>query len=154
MNLDLNNKVENKNKDNTEVNTFIEELNNSLKKENRYSTIIANEIYNNNPLAIKYKDKFEDIVNECMRTLSYESNFYYFDYDKINNIYYLDRYTKGEVDRAEYTEKEFKDENFKLGSFWGPYEKDKIVEANYFKNAVAVEVDMKLHELEAKNKKR
>lgn len=152
MNLTLNNEIS-KNKENKDVDNFLSELNNTLRKEKAFGSVIANKIYNENPLAVKYKDQLEDIIEECFENMSYEKDFYYFDYDKENKVYYLDEYNKGEITRTEYTKKEFEDSVFKLGSFWRPYGKNGVVEAKYMEDGITIDVNSELDILDWKNNK-
>lgn len=149
MELSINNKLENKNETNNEVNSFLNELKESLEKNNKFSTSIANEICKENPLAIKYKEQLEEIINKCFEEMSYEKDFCYFDYDPKEKIYYLDHYTKGDVYRTEYTENELG-----VGSFWRPYENsNRIVEAPYMGDGIKSNVESELFSIDLENKK-
>lgn len=154
MSLELNNEIETRSKTNKEVDNFIGELNNALKKEELFDTVIANKIYNENPLAKKYKEHLEEIIEKCFENMSYEKDFCYFDYDKENKVYYLDEYNKGEIERTEYSEKEYKKLNMELGSFWRPYKNNtRIVEAKYMGEGIALDVDLELSRVDNKKKK-
>ena len=66
MDLAIENEVTTKNKANDEIKLFINELSKTL-EENRnidFETTFENEIYNDIPLASKYKDQFKDIINQ------------------------------------------------------------------------------------------
>ena len=45
-------------------------------------------VYQEIPLASKYKDKIENLVNKYMTELSYDRQFFYFDYDKNEDKFY------------------------------------------------------------------
>jgi len=136
-----------------EIDESKDELDNILEKDTPFDTVIANKIYNENSLAVKYKDELEDILEECFENMSYERDFYYFDYDKENDVYYLDKYSEGEITRTEYTKEEFENSVFTLGSFWRPYGDTGVVEAEYMGEGIALDVDLELSRLDSKNKK-
>ena len=85
--------------------------------------------------------------------MSYEKDFYYFDYDKENDVYYLDEYSKGEITRTEYTKEEFEDSVYTLGSFWRPYGDTGVVEAKYMGDGITLDVNSELDMLDWKNSK-
>lgn len=153
-NLELEKDIKKSKATNTkEIDESKNELYNTLKKGTPFDTVIANKIYNENPLAVKYKDQLEDIVAECFENMSYEKDFYYFDYDKENDVYYLDEYNKGEITRTEYTKEEFEDSVYTLGSFWRPYGDTGVVEAKYMGEGISIDVNSELEFLDWKNNK-
>ena len=162
MDLILDNEISKNKTVDTDVNSFVkelknsltkEELNNTLEKEKPFDTVIANKIYSENSIAVKYKDQLEDIIEECFENMSYEKDFYYFDYDKENDVYYLDEYSKGEITRTEYTKEEFEDSVYTLGSFWRPYGDTGVVEAKYMGDGITLDVNSELDMLDWKNSK-
>ena len=144
MALNLENNLENTNKIDNNVNSFIKELSNCLEKNIEFSSVIANEIYKETPLAIKYRDKLEEVIKECFENMSYEKDFYYFDYNAKEKIYYLDYYNNGSKERIEYSKRDLENSKLKVGTFWRPYENDKIVEARYMKDGIKSNVQSKL----------
>jgi len=147
-------KTKSKNTKAKEINKSKDELDNTLEKDTPFDTVITNKIYNENPLAVKYKDQLEEIIAECFENMSYEKDFYYFDYDKENDVYYLDEYSKGEITRTEYTKKEFEKSVYTLGSFWRPYGDTKVVEAEYMGEGIEIDVNSELDFLDWKNNKK
>jgi hypothetical protein len=153
MDLTIDNKVETKNKIDNEVNSFINELGKSLEKNIDFQTTITNEIYNEIPLATKYKEQLQNIVDECMKDMSYEDDFFYFDYDKKGKTYYLDYYSDGDLNRIEMTKEDVKGSNLEEGWFYDWYDDEQIVEANSsIKEGIKIDVESKLKELDRKIK--
>lgn len=146
MELEINNKIENKRKGNEEIYLLKKELEKSLNK-NKFSSTIEEDFYNSNPLAKELKNKLRYVINECMKNMSYESDFYYFDFDNKKNKYYLNYYSNGKVDKIEMNRKEAKEANLKTGYFYRPYGDDSIVEANYIKDGLESDVDLALSDI-------
>jgi hypothetical protein len=148
MDLTIDNKIENKNKVDNEINSFINELGKSLEKNADFQTTLANEIFNDVPLATKYKNKLEEVINKCLEEMSYEREFFYFDYDKKGKTYYLDHYSDGDVNRIEMTKEDVKGSNLEEGWFYAWYDKEQIVEANSIKDGIKSNVEFELDMLD------
>lgn len=146
MNLTLENEIGKNNTKNNEVENFIQELQNTLEKDNANVSNFYNEIYQELPLASKFKEQLADIILGCMKDMSYEKDFYYFDYDRQKKEYYLEYYCDGEIERFPLTEKEVKNSVFEVGTFWRPFGDGMAREADYMgegiKSNVEYELDM------------
>ena len=146
MNLTLENEIGKNNTKNNEVENFIQELQNTLEKDNANVYNFYNEIYQELPLASKFKEQLADIILGCMKDMSYEKDFYYFDYDRQKKEYYLEYYCDGEIERFPLTEKEVKNSVFEVGTFWRPFGDGMAREADYMgegiKSNVEYELDM------------
>ena len=153
MDLIIDNKLENKSNINNEINSFINELQNSLEKDNNFQTTLTNEFYNTIPLASKYKNELENIIDDCMKNMSYDREFFYFDYDKKDNIYYLDYYSDGKIERIEMTKQDIEDSQLEKGWFYAWYNEEQIVEANSLKEGIKSNVELELDTLEFNNRK-
>lgn len=154
MDLAIENEVTTKNKANDEIKLFINELSKTL-EENRnidFETTFENEIYNDIPLASKYKDQLKDIINQSFEKMSYDKAFFYFDYDKIENKYYLDYYNEGDITRTEFTKKEYKELGMKIGTFWRPYGKNGLREADYMGEGIKIDIESELDIMDFNNK--
>lgn len=150
MDLIIENNLNNKKYTNTEIDSFINVLKESLEK-NKYqlfSNSVSNELYSEISLASKYKEKFESIINECLKEISYKGDFYYFDYDKQKQEYYLEYYSNGEVERFPATEDDIKNTTFTIGTFWCPFGKDEVIPADYIKDCLKSIVGDELNSLE------
>lgn len=146
MDLTLENEIGKNNTKNNEVENFMQELQNTLEKDNANVSNFYNEIYQELPLASKFKEQLPDIILECMKDMSYEKDFYYFDYDRQKKEYYLEYYCDGEIERFPLTEKEVKNSVFEVGTFWRPFGDGMAREADYMgegiKSNVEYELDM------------
>jgi hypothetical protein len=152
MDLTIDNKVETKNKVDNEVSSFINELGKSLEKNADFQTTITNEIYEEIPLATKYKEQLQNIVDECMKDMSYERNFCYFDYDKKGNSYFLDYYSDGNIERVPITKEEMEESKLEKGMFFSWRDDGHIVESDGIKEGTKIDVESKLKELDRKIK--
>lgn len=110
MELQISNKIENKRKGNEEINLFQKELEKSLNK-NEFSSTIEKDFYNSIPLAKELKSKLKNVINECMKNMSYERDFYYFDFDNNKNKYYLNYCSDGKIRKIEISKKEVMEAN-------------------------------------------
>ena len=97
MELSLNNSITNKRQENTEVTEFIAELNSALenKQELKVNSNLYNEILKDVELAPKYRNRLQSVINKCLKDMSYERDFFYFDYDKRRKDYCLKYYWNG-----------------------------------------------------------
>ena len=97
MELSLNNSITNKRQENTEVTEFIAELSSALenKQELKVNSNLYNEILKDVELAPKYRNKLQSVINKCLKDMSYERDFFYFDYDKKRKDYCLKYYWNG-----------------------------------------------------------
>ena len=154
MNLTVDNKLENKSAINSEVDSFIKELDKSLKKNQDFQTTIESEVLRDIPLATKYKNQIEDVINKCFEDMSYEKDFFYFDYDKKENKYYLDYYSEGKIERIEIPEQEIEESKLEKGWFYAWYDNEQIVEANYMKEGIKSDIETKLEDIDFNKKKR
>ena len=92
MELNINNEIINKRQTNDEITKFINELNAELKKDKKIETncTLYNEIMEKVELAPKYQKELQNTIDKCLVDLSYEKDFYYFDYDMKSKKYFLD----------------------------------------------------------------
>lgn len=97
MELDINKNITNEKQQNNEVTDFIKELSAKLKEDEKIisSNTLFNEMLNKVELASKYKNQLQDVINKCLTDMSYERDFFYFDYDKRKNDYCLKYYWNG-----------------------------------------------------------
>lgn len=158
MELNINNEINNKQIENTEITDFINELSSTLEKkqEIQINNNLYNEILTDVELAPKYRKELQNVINKCLEDMSYRWDFFYFDYDKQRKDYCLkyywnggktvcDNLTKKDIDR-------FKKKGF---TFYEPVdEKDTIGEADNLKDWIKYEVESALVDLEIQNKKR
>jgi hypothetical protein len=86
--------------------------------------------------------------------ISYESDFYYFDYDKEKQEYYLDYYSNGEVERFPATEEDIKDTTFTIGTFWSPFGEDEVMLADYIKEGLKSIATIELNSLDFNEKRK
>lgn len=148
MDLTINNEISKNKTNDNEIEGFMQELQNTLKKDIPNMSKFYNEIYQELPLASKYKDKFSDIVLECMKDMSYEKDFFYFDYDRQKKEYYLEYYCDGEIERYPLTEKEVKNSVFEVGTFWRPFGDGMAREAEYMGEGIKSNVEYELDVLD------
>ena len=80
--------------------------------------------------------QIEDIINKYFEEMSYEQDFFYFDYDKKENKYYLDYYSDGKIERIEIPEQEIEESKLEKGWFYAWYDNEQIVEANSIKEGI------------------
>lgn len=144
MNLTIDNKLESKSVINNEVDSFIKELGKSLEKNQDFQSTIESEVLRDIPLATKYKNQIEDIINKYFEEMSYEQDFFYFDYDKKENKYYLDYYSDGKIERIEIPEQEIEESKLEKGWFYAWYDNEQIVEANSIKEGIKSNIETEL----------
>ena len=158
MDIFLNNEISKKvEKNNTDINQFINELQKSLnntKNHLYYDNELYNEIYNELALAPKYKNQLEDIINNSMIEYSYDNEFVYVSYDKRANKYYMGLYD-GEITRIETSKEEIKESNLNTNSFYFPIRNGEyLVEKDYIKEKIKKLVEDKLEDIENVNNRR
>ena len=154
MNLTIDNKLESKSVINNEVDSFIKELGKSLEKNQDFQKTIESEVLRDIPLATKYKNQIEDIINKYFEEMSYEQDFFYFDYDKKENKYYLDYYSDGKIERIEIPEQEIEESKLEKGWFYAWYDNEQIVEANSIKEGIKSNIETELDIMNFNEKKR
>ncbi len=154
MNLTIDNKLESKSVINNEVDSFIKELGKSLEKNQDFQSTIESEVLRDIPLATKYKNQIEDIINKYFEEMSYEQDFFYFDYDKKENKYYLDYYSEGKIERIEIPEQEIEESKLEKGWFYAWYDNEQIVEANSIKEGIKSNIETELDIMNFNEKKR
>ena len=154
MNLTIDNKLESKSVINNEVDSFIKELGKSLEKNQDFQSTIESEVLRDVPLATKYKNQIEDIINKYFEEMSYEQDFFYFDYDKKENKYYLDYYSDGKIERIEIPEQEIEESKLEKGWFYAWYDNEQIVEANSIKEGIKSNIETELDIMNFNEKKR
>ena len=122
MELNLNNEIDNKQEQDSELTEFMSELNSALEREQELKSngTLYNEIFKDVELEQKYENELQNTIDKCLNNLSYENAFYYFDYDKNTGKYFLDYYNKGEKERFELTEEEIKDYKTDDVTFYRP----------------------------------
>lgn len=154
MNLTIDNKLESKSVINNEVDSFIKELGKSLEKNQDFQSTIESEVLRDIPLATKYKNQIEDIINKYFEEMSYEQDFFYFDYDKKENKYYLYYYSDGKIERIEIPEQEIEESKLEKGWFYAWYDNEQIVEANSIKEGIKSNIETELDIMNFNEKKR
>lgn len=155
MDLTVDNRLINKTTTNPEMDLFIKELSETLNRRQNdiFSKTICNEIYNDIPLANRYKNQIENLVDNYMIEMSYERDFLYYDYDTKKDSYYFDFYSNGEKQQIEIPEDEVKIMGSKTGTFWEIYNEEKIVGADYIKDSIKINVESELQSLESNSKR-
>jgi len=153
MDLTIGNELNKNNTKDFEIENFLQELQNELKKDDSNMPQFYNEIYKELPLASKYKKQLPSIIKECMKDMSYEKDFYYFDYDRQKKQYYLEYYCDGEIERFPLTKKEVKNSVFEVGTFWRPFGDGMAREAGYMGEGIKSNVDYELYSLDVDKKK-
>lgn len=152
MDLTINNKISKSNQTKDEINNFMEELRETIKLEQDIvnAKSIYKEIYREIPLASKYAKELKEIIDKCMENLSYENDFFYFDYDKKQDKYFLDYYCDGKIEKIEISKEDAKEDDLKEGMFYDQYAGKGIVETEFYKDYVKSNVDSELNMLNAK----
>lgn len=152
MDLTINNKISNNNEKSNEVDDFMKELKNVLEKKDKNLSYFYNEVYNELPLATKYKEQLPKIILECMKDMSYDKDFFYFDYDNQKNEYYLEYYSEGEIEKFPLTKKDVEDSTFEIGTFWRPYGDGMVRKADYMGEGIKSNVEYELDILDFNEK--
>ena len=93
MELNLNNEIDNKQGQDNELTEFMSELNSALEREQELKSngTLYNEIFKDVELAQKYVNELQNTIDKCLNNLSYERDFFYFDYDREKKEYNLKR---------------------------------------------------------------
>jgi hypothetical protein len=156
MELSINNEITNKKEDGVEINDFINELTSTLEKKKEINTNsnLYNEILEDVELAPKYQDRIQSIINKCLKDMSYERDFLYFDYDRRRKEYCLKYYWNGDNTICDKLTKEDIGRFKKKGiTFYEPVDdKDTIGESDSLKDWIKCEVQSKLLDLDMENR--
>ena len=155
MDRTLNNEISNEKRTNDEIKNFMKGVQNSLDKtiHNTVNEIVLNEVCNEIELASKYKAELNTIIDEAFDIESYENEFLCLNYDDKTKSYYLDHYYDGNRDKIEMTNEEInelKNTGGKVGQFYKFYNDEHLVEAEYIKDSIKINVDTLLNKLELK----
>lgn len=155
MEIEIGRKTNIEKNNNTEIESFINELKAELDKNEPdfIPDVIYKEELSENSLALKYKNQLNDIITKCTEDLSYEREFYYFDYDSRKKEYYLEYYCDGEIERFPVSKEDMKGNSFTKGTFWKPISEDEVMLADFIKDGIKVRVDYALNRLDVQNKK-
>lgn len=153
--------INSRSNENREVTEFLNELKNSISNEEMKNIKgkdilyknLCDEILEETALAQKYIGKLNKIVDECMKNESYESDFIYINYDNSKNAFTMNYYNDGKIEKTELTTKDIKDYNYKVGMTYEIGEDDTIVEAEYLKDSIKIDVNSELNSLERENRK-
>ena len=147
MDLSLNNEIKNTKKDSIEITEFLNELSSTLenKQELKVNSNFFNEILKDVELASKYRNKLQSVINKCLKAMSYERDFYYFDFDKNTKKYKMSYYNDGNKEDVELTNEEIKKyKNYGI-TFYEPIDDNGgIVESDSLKDWMKCEVDIEL----------
>lgn len=154
MDLTLNNEISKNKTVDSEVNSFMEELENSLTKEENLTPTLTKEFLKEIDLAEKYEDKLDSIINKYMKELSYDYEYLYFDYDKQTKSYYFDYCSDGEIEREYISKKEAKGLENKKGTFFKIWDEDNILESEGLKDNIKFNTEIDLEDLEEVNLER
>lgn len=157
MELSINNEIINKKQENIEVTDFIKELNASLEKNQEINTNsnLFNEILEDVELATKYKNILQNTIDKCLIDLSYEKDFFYFDYDKEVKEYNLKYYWNGGNTTCDNLTKKDIERYKKSGvTFYVPIDEEgTIMESDELKDWMKCEVKSNLLDIDIKNRK-
>lgn len=155
MELEINNKIGNKTTD-KEVTNFINELNDALEKkqELNINSNLYNEILEDVELASKYKSRLQTTIDKCLEDMSYEREFFYFDYDKERKEYNLKYYWDGgNIVCDNLNPKDIQEYKNSGYTFFIPIDEDgTVMEADSLKDWMKCEVESKLLDIDIKNK--
>ena len=154
LDIEPNNRIEN-----IEAKEFMQELENTLSNNQRVNlkdgyTTLYDEVLNEIDIALKYKGKLNSIIKECMKKESYENDFWYIDYDKDKNTYYMDLYSDGECQNFPITIQDIQNYNYKVGMTYWAFEDGRMLEEDAIKDSIKIDVDSALADLERNNKKK
>ena len=156
MELNLNNEIDNKQCQDSELTEFMSELNSVLEREQELKSngTLYNEIFKDVELAQKYVNELQDIIDKCLNNLSYERDFFYFDYDRETKEYNLKYYWNGENVECDNLTKEDIERYKKAGfTFYEPIDEEgTIVESDSLKDWMKYEVQSALLDLDIKNR--
>ena len=156
MELEINNKIDNKTTD-KEVTDFINELNKALekKKELNINSNLYNEILEEVELAYRYKSRLQSTIDKCLEDLSYERDFFYFDYDKEAKEYQLKYYWNGGNTVCDSLTKKDIERYKKAGfTFYEPIDEEgTIVASDLLKDWMKCEVRSALLDIDIENRK-
>lgn len=157
MELNLNKEITNKTQEDTEITNFINELNSTLEKkqELKSNNCLYNDIIENVELAPKFRNMLQSVIDKCLEDLSYERDFFYFDYDKIAKEYCLKYYWNGSnIICDNLTQEDIERYKNKGITFYEPINDDgTIVESDTLKDWMKCEVESALLDLDIKNRK-
>lgn len=157
MELDINNKIVDKQITNEEVNDFINDLSSALEQQQNLETTsnLYNKIMKDIDLARKYPNEVQGCIDKCLKDLSYEEEFLYFDYDMKAKEYQLKYYWKGENAVCDSLTEEDIDELKKSGkTFFVPRDEETIVECEPLKDWIKYEVRSCLVDIDIGNRKK
>lgn len=156
MELEINNKIGNKTTD-KEVTNFINELNNALGKKQELNTNsnLYNEILEDVELASKYKNILQSTIHKCLKEMSYEREFFYFDYDKEIKEYNLKYFWNGGNIVCDNLSTKDIERYKKAGfTFYEPIDEEgTIVASDSLKDWMKCEVESALLDIDIKNRK-
>lgn len=157
MELNINNEITNKKQEDTEITNFINELSSTLEKkqELKSNNGLYNDILENVELAPKFRNMLQSVIDKCLEDLSYERDFFYFDYDKISKEYCLKYYWNGGNTICDnLTQEDIERYKNKGITFYEPInEEGTIVESDTLKDWMKCEVESALLDLDIKNRK-
>ena len=157
MELNLNNEIDNKQGQDNEITEFMSELNSALEREKELkgNGTLYNEIFKDVELAQKYVNELQNTIDKCLKNLSYERDFYYFDYDRETKEYNLKYYWNGENVECDYLTKDDIERYKKAGfTFYEPIDEEgTIVASDTLKDWMKYEVQSALLKLDIKNRK-
>ncbi len=157
MKLNINNEIETKKENNKEITEFMNQLNNELEKKQELSTTnnLFDEILQDVELAQKYKSRLQSTINKCLEDLSYERDFFYFDYDKRRKDYCLKYYWNGGNTVCDNLTKEDIEDFKKSGfTFYEPFDEEGTIrQSDTLKDWMKCEVSNTLLDIDIKNRK-
>ena len=156
MELNLNNEIDNKQEQDSKLTEFMSELNSALEREQELESngTLYNEIFKDVELAQKYVNELQNTIDKCLNNLSYERDFFYFDYDRETTEYNLKYYWNGENVVCDNLTKEDIERYKKAGfTFYEPIDEEgTIVESDSLKDWMKYEVQSALLDLDIKNR--
>lgn len=156
MELNLNNEIDNIQGQDSKLTEFMSELNLALEREQELESngTLYNEIFKDVELAQKYVNELQNTIDKCLNNLSYERDFFYFDYDRETKEYNLKYYWNGENVECDNLTKEDIERYKKAGfTFYEPIDEEgTIVESDSLKDWMKYEVQSALLDLDIKNR--
>ena len=156
MELNLNNEIDNKQGQDSELTEFMSELNSALEREKELkgNGTLYNEIFKDVELAQKYVNELQNTIDKCLNNLSYERDFFYFDYDRETKEYNLKYYWNGENVECDNLTKEDIERYKKAGfTFYIPIDEEGTIAAtDSLKDWMKCEVESALLNIDIKNR--
>ena len=108
--------------------------------------LLYNKLYSELELAKKYKSNLKSLIRKSMIQASYTYDFYYVNYDKRTNTYYLEYFNQGHRDREKISKKRAKE--YGIGAIYTSFNHDEYMHKDDSTlNYIAYRVENKLKDM-------